>query len=212
VAARGRQCLHPIVGGSRRFQKSLFVPREFVALNHDGKTNHEKNTLKNEPLKNTEKNMTKTNAMRMLDAAKIKYEIKEYEVDEIDLSGRHIAEQIGLPMPQVFKTLVLQGASREYYVCVIPVAEELNLKKAAKHFGEKKIEMIPHREITNVTGYIKGGCSPVGMKKLFRTAIHSSASGFETIIVSAGKVGLQMEVPVAALLEIAQAQLAEIAG
>jgi glycosyltransferase involved in cell wall biosynthesis len=92
------------------------------------------------------------------------------------------------------------------------LAEELNLKKAARHFGEKKIEMIPHREITNVTGYIKGGCSPVGMKKLFRTAIHSSASGFETIIVSAGKVGLQMEVPVAALLEIAQAQLAEIAG
>lgn len=152
----------------------------------------------------------KTNAIRIVEARKIPYSMYEYEAPDGFLDGVSVAAATGQNVDQVFKTLVLQGASREYYVCVIPVAKELNLKKAAKHFGEKKIEMIPHRDITKVTGYIKGGCSPVGMKKLFRTAIHQSASEFDTIIVSAGKVGLQMELPVTALLEVAEAQLADL--
>lgn len=155
-------------------------------------------------------NVHKTNAIRIVQAKKIPFEIYEYEAPDGFMDGVSVAAATGQNPDQVFKTLVLQGASRENYVCVIPVACELNLKKAAKHFGEKKIEMIPHRDITQVTGYIKGGCSPVGMKKLFRTAIHVSASDFETIIVSAGKVGLQMEVPVDALLDVAQAQLGEL--
>lgn len=153
----------------------------------------------------------KTNAIRIVEARKIPYSMYEYDAPEGFLDGVSVAEATGQSVDQVFKTLVLQGASREHYVCVIPVAKELNLKKAAKHFGEKKIEMIPHRDITKVTGYIKGGCSPVGMKKLFRTAIDQSASNFDTIIVSGGKVGLQMELPVEALLEVAEAQLADIA-
>lgn len=155
-------------------------------------------------------NIHKTNALRILQAKKIPFEVYEYEAPDGFLDGVSVAKATGQNVDQVFKTLVAQGSSREFYVCVIPVACELNLKKAAKHFGEKKIEMIPHRDITKVTGYIKGGCSPVGMKKLFRTAIHESASAFETIIVSAGKVGLQMEVPVEALLEVAEAQLADL--
>lgn len=153
----------------------------------------------------------KTNAVRIVESRKIPYSMYEYEAPDGFLDGVSVAEATGQNVDQVFKTLVLQGASHEFYVCVIPVAKELNLKKAAKHFGEKKIEMIPHRNITKVTGYIKGGCSPVGMKKLFKTAIDESASSFETIIVSAGKVGLQMELPVTDLLEVAQAGLADIA-
>lgn len=152
----------------------------------------------------------KTNAIRIVQAKKIPFSVYEYEAPDGFLDGVSVAQQVGQNVDQVFKTLVLQGASREYYVCVIPVAKELNLKKAAKHFGEKNIAMIPHKDITKVTGYIKGGCSPIGMKKLFATAVHESAASFETIIFSAGKVGLQMELPVPALLEIAQAQLADI--
>ncbi len=155
-------------------------------------------------------NVHKTNAIRIVQTKKIPFEVYEYEAPDGFLDGVSVAQATGQNPDQVFKTLVLQGASRENYVCVIPVAKELNLKKAAKHFGEKKIEMILARDITKVTGYIKGGCSPVGMKKLFRTAIDESAGSFETIIVSAGKVGLQMQLPVNALLEVAQAQLAEL--
>ncbi len=153
----------------------------------------------------------KTNAIRIVQAKGIPFSMYEYEAPDGFLDGVSVAAATGQNVDQVFKTLVLQGASREFFVCVIPVAKELDLKKAAKHFGEKKIEMIPHRDITKVTGYIKGGCSPVGMKKLFRTAIDQSAESFETIIVSAGKVGLQMELPVDALLEVAEARLADIA-
>ena len=155
-------------------------------------------------------NIHKTNAIRIVQAKKIPFEIYEYDAPEGFLDGVSVAQATGQRMEQVFKTLVLQGASREHYVCVIPVAKELNLKKAAKHFGEKKIEMILARDITKVTGYIKGGCSPVGMKKLFRTAIDQSAGNLETMIVSAGKVGMQMELPVTALLEVAEAQLADL--
>ena len=116
------------------------------------------------------------------------------------MDGLSAARSAGIPEEKVFKTLVLQGASREYFVCAIPVGKELDLKKAARHFGEKKIEMIPMRDLTKVTGYIKGGCSPIGMKKKFRTAVDQSAEHLETIVVSAGKVGIQMEVPTSGLL------------
>lgn len=152
----------------------------------------------------------KTNAVRIVEAKKIPYQVYEYDAPGGFLDGVSVARATGMDMEKVFKTLVLQGTSREYYVCVIPVAKELNLKKAAKHFGEKKIEMIPAKDITKVTGYIKGGCSPVGMKKLFATAIDESAGNLKTMVVSAGKVGLQMEVPVASLLEVTGAKLAEL--
>lgn len=152
----------------------------------------------------------KTNAVRIMEARKVPYKIYEYDVPDGFLDGVSVAKATGQNVDQVFKTLVLQGASREHYVCVIPVAKELNLKKAAKHFGEKKIEMILARDITKVTGYIKGGCSPVGMKKQFRTAIDDSASAFETIIVSAGKVGMQMEVALDGLLAAAEGDLAQL--
>ncbi len=152
----------------------------------------------------------KTNAIRIMGTKKIPYQIHEYDAPEGFLDGVSVAKATGLNPEKVFKTLVVQGTSREYYVCVIPVAKELNLKKAAKHFGEKKIEMIPARDITKVTGYIKGGCSPVGMKKLFKTAIDNSAQNLATFVVSAGKVGLQMEVPVKGLLDVIGAELAEL--
>ncbi len=149
----------------------------------------------------------KTNALRLLDAHKISYETRSYEAPDGFLDGVSVAKQVGLPVERVFKTLVTQGASGEHYVCVIPVAGELDLKKAAAHFGEKKIEMIHARDITKVTGYIKGGCSPVGMKKPFPTAIDEMAAQFERIVVSAGKVGLQMDVPLAGLMEVTGAEL-----
>lgn len=152
----------------------------------------------------------KTNAVRMIAARKIPYEVIEYDAPDGFLDGVSVAEATGQNPDQVFKTLVLVGASRQNYVCVIPVNHELDLKKAAKHFGEKKIEMIHARDITKITGYIKGGCSPVGMKKLFPTAIDRSASNFEEILVSAGKVGLQMKVPTAALLDIVKGKTADL--
>lgn len=152
----------------------------------------------------------KTNAVRLLDLKKVDYILHEYDAPDGFLDGVSVAKATGVDPERVFKTLVAQGASREFYVCVIPVAHELDLKKAAKHFGEKKLEMIPAREITKVTGYIKGGCSPVGMKKQFRTAIDESAKTFERIVVSAGKVGLQMDLPLTSLMEAASADLAEL--
>ena len=117
----------------------------------------------------------KTNVMRLLDAAGIPYRTQEYEVDEKDLSGVHVAESIGQDVDTVFKTLVLKGEKTGYLVCCIPVAEELDLKKAARAAGDKKVEMLPMKELLPVTGYIRGGCSPVGMKKKFPTYIEESA-------------------------------------
>ncbi len=154
--------------------------------------------------------ISKTNAVRLLDSKKIQYEIYEYDAPEGFLDGVSVAKATGMPVDKVFKTLVTQGASHEYYVCIIPVAAELDLKKAAKHFGEKKLDMIPARNITAVTGYIKGGCSPLGMKKAFRTAIHQSAAELGKIVVSAGKVGLQMEISPQDLLAVAKASLADL--
>lgn len=134
----------------------------------------------------------KTNAARLLDKAKIRYELVAYEVDENDLGAVHVAEQLNEPVEQVFKTLVLKGDKSGYFVCVIPGAEELDLKKAAKISGNKNCEMIPMKELLPTTGYIRGACSPIGMKKHFPTYIHETCNEFDRIYVSAGKRGLQL--------------------
>ncbi len=136
----------------------------------------------------------KTNVMRILDSENIGYKTYEYKADKDHLDGITVAKQIGLEVNRVYKTLVCQGHSKDHYVFVIPVAEELNLKKAAKAVGEKSVEMIRVADINKITGYIRGGCSPIGMKKSFKTVIDRSAVGLETIVVSAGKIGHQVEV------------------
>lgn len=152
----------------------------------------------------------KTNAVRIVEAAGIEYQLYTYDAPDGFLDGVSVAKQTGQDVEHVFKTLVLVGHSKEHYVCVIPVAEELDFKKAAKHFGEKNIEMIHAKDITNITGYIKGGCSPVGMKKPFRTAIDWTAELQETICVSGGKVGLQMELSPSELAEMIGAEFVEL--
>ncbi len=136
--------------------------------------------------------MQKTNVMRMLDKAKIIYTTAEYEVDESDLSGTHIAAVTGMNPETVFKTLVAKGDKTGHCVFCIPCAMEVDLKKAAKVTGNKKVEFLPLKELLPTTGYIRGGCSPIGMKKKFPTFIHESAKNFETISVSGGMRGLQV--------------------
>lgn len=136
--------------------------------------------------------MTKTNAMRLLDAAGITYDTAEYNYDENDLSGTHAAEAIGMPPEQVFKTLVTRGDKTGILVFCIPVNCELDLKKAATVSGNKKLEMIHVKEILGLTGYIRGGCSPIGMKKQYPTFIDESAELFDTLAVSAGMRGRQI--------------------
>ena len=128
-----------------------------------------------------------------------------YEVDETDLSAIHVAEQLNEPIEKVFKTLVLKGDKTGYFVCIVPGAEELDLKKAAKISGNKNCDMIPMKELLPTTGYIRGACSPVGMKKLFPTFIHQSCLDFERIYVSAGKRGLQLYVSSSGLIYISKA-------
>jgi Cys-tRNA(Pro)/Cys-tRNA(Cys) deacylase len=138
----------------------------------------------------------KTNVHRLLDAAGISYTTAEYEADESDLSGVHAARMLGIPVEQVFKTLVLQDAavpgSGGFLVCCIPAAEELDLRKTARIGGRKKVELIPVRDLLPVTGYIRGGCSPIGMKKKFPTLIDETAELFDTISISAGARGCQV--------------------
>lgn len=136
--------------------------------------------------------MTKTNALRILDSAGIKYECKSYEVDENDLSGTHIAKTIGADPDSVFKTLVCRDEKGGHHVFCIPAAEELDLKKCASVASVKKIDMIAVKELLPLTGYIRGGCSPIGMKKTFPTYIDDTAKLFEKIHLSAGQRGLQM--------------------
>lgn len=152
----------------------------------------------------------KTNAIRMVESAKIPFEVHTYDAPEGFLDGVSVAKETGMDVDKVFKTLVLVGHSKENYVCVIPVAEELDLKKAAKVFGEKNIEMIHAKDITKTTGYIKGGCSPVGMKKQFATAIHNSAEHLDKFCVSAGKVGMQMELSPTALCDLVDGTFADL--
>ena len=141
----------------------------------------------------------KTNVMRILEQKKIPYTVHYYEEGEGPTGtseyGLHVAQALGHDPEQSFKTLVARGASREIYVFEVPVAESLDLKKAARTVGEKSIELLAVKEITGVTGYIRGGCSPVGMKKQFHTVFHETVILFDTICVSAGKIGYQVELP-----------------
>ena len=151
--------------------------------------------------------MTKTNAMRMLDAAKIPYEVLTYEVDENDLSGMHIAEELGFPCERMFKTLVARGDKTGPLVFCIPVAGELDLRRAAAQTGNKKIELVPVKELLGLTGYIRGGCSPIGMKKKFPTYLDESALLHESVTVSSGTRGAQLLLSRAALVSFVQAKL-----
>ena len=135
-----------------------------------------------------EKKEVKTNVMRILEKEKIPYEHQSYECDDF-IDGIHTADMLGLPHEKVYKTLVTQGTSKNYFVFVIPIAEELDMKKAAKSVGEKSVSMIPVKDITAVTGYIRGGCTAIGMKKQYITRIDSSAESLDEIYVSGGKRG-----------------------
>lgn len=139
------------------------------------------------------KGPAKTNAARLLDKARIAYELIPYEVDENNLAADHVAESLGEDINLVFKTLVLHGEKTGYFVCVVPGNTEVDLKKAAKAAGAKKAELIPMKELLPLTGYIRGGCSPIGMKKPFPTFIHSSAVDLDFIYISAGQRGLQLK-------------------
>ena len=154
--------------------------------------------------------MTKTNAMRMLDGVKIAYQVLEYEVDENDLSGIHIAEQLNFPQEKMFKTLVAKGDKTGPLVFCIPVAGEIDLKAAASITQNKKIEMIHVKDLLALTGYIRGGVSPIGMKKKFPTWIDESALEFDEITVSSGTRGAQLLINRAALLQFVQAKTAHL--
>ena len=152
----------------------------------------------------------KTNAARLLDRAKIPYELIPYRVDEEHLAATHVAEQLGEEIACVFKTLVLKGDRTGYFVCVVPGDHEVDLKAAAKVSGNKKVDLIPMKELLPVTGYIRGGCSPIGMKKAFPTYIHASASEHPFIYISAGVRGLQLKLSPADLAAYVRAAFAEI--
>lgn len=151
--------------------------------------------------------INKTNAARLLDRAKIPYELIPYEVDENNLAATHVAEQLGEPVERVFKTLVLHGDRSGYFVCVIPGDKEVDLKLAAKVSGNKKADLIPMKELLPVTGYIRGGCSPIGMKKPFPVFLHETAMDYPFIYISAGVRGLQIRLAPAALVEYTGATL-----
>ena len=151
----------------------------------------------------------KTNAIRILDKHKISYELRTYEAGEA-IDGVSVANKIGRDPEEVFKTLVTRGNSKEIYVFVIPVAKELDLKKAAKSAGEKSLQMIHVKDITKYTGYIRGGCSPVGMKKLYKTFIQEEAKELENICVSGGKKGLQVKLEPMDLIKIINGSFADV--
>lgn len=148
------------------------------------------------------KKISKTNALRILEKEKINFEVMTYDLNDGKIDGISVAEKIGRSTSVVFKTLVTQGSSREHYVFIIPVENELDLKKAAKAAKEKKMEMIHVKDIQKLTGYIRGGCSPVGMKKKFKTFVDISSKKVDRIIVSGGKIGMQIEIEVEDILKI----------
>ncbi|MBQ0043592.1 MAG: Cys-tRNA(Pro) deacylase [Bacteroidales bacterium] len=152
----------------------------------------------------------KTNAARLLDKAGVAYELVPYEVDENNLAADHVAAQLGEPLEQVFKTLVLQGDKTGHFVCVIPGGEEINLKKAAKISGNKKCDLIHMKELLPTTGYIRGGCSPIGMKKPFPTYIEESALLYDYIYISAGVRGLQFKINPEDLIAFVPAEPSDI--
>ena len=152
----------------------------------------------------------KTNAVRLVEQAKIPCRESFYEFDENDLNGNHAAAAIGMPPEQVFKTLVARGEKTGINVFCIPVCCELDLKKAAKAAGDKNMELVAVKELLNLTGYIRGGCSPVGMKKQYPTVFHETAEIVDTIMVSAGKIGYQVELAPDALIELVEGTLADV--
>ena len=154
--------------------------------------------------------LEKTNVMRILDSKKVKYIPHAYEAEEA-ASGTEVADILGLDPKKVFKTLVTVGKSGEHYCFVVPVEKELNLKKAAKAVGEKSIEMIKSKELLPLTGYVHGGCSPIGMKKFLRTTFHTTAQEFDTIIFSGGKIGRHVELSLADLGKVIRYSVADIA-
>lgn len=164
---------------------------------------------KGKRLKSILKAKDKTNVMRLLDSKKIDYEMHTYEPDAT-MSGEEIAGILGEDAQKVFKTLVTQGKSKTYYVFVVPVEAELDLKKAAKCVGEKSIAMIKQKELLPLTGYVHGGCSPIGMKKHFTTTIHETINDYDRIYVSGGKVGFQIELEPEDLIKISGASVGDI--
>jgi Cys-tRNA(Pro)/Cys-tRNA(Cys) deacylase len=156
--------------------------------------------------------MTKTNAARILDTHNIKYELISYEVDENDLSAPTVAAKLGQDIDQVFKTLVLRGDKSGIIVAVIPGAEELDLKKMAKASGNKSVEMVAMKELLELTGYIRGGCSPIGMKKKYPTFIHETCILFDFIFISAGIRGLQFQINPNDLVEVTGATIADVSS
>ncbi len=151
----------------------------------------------------------KTNAMRILDKNKISYEVNTYECDEF-IDGVHIADMLGQPYESSFKTLVAVGKSKNYYVFAIPIAMELDMKKAAAAVNEKSVELIHVKDINAVTGYIRGGCTPIGMKKLYRTVFHSTITDFDKVIISGGKIGAQIILAPADLIKVVNASVYDI--
>ena len=156
--------------------------------------------------------IAKTNAARLLDKAKVSYELIPYEVDENDLSAIHVAASLGENIEQVFKTLVLHGDKTGYFVCVIPGEHEVDLKLAAKVSGNKKCDLIPMKELLPLTGYIRGGCSPIGMKKNYPVYIHESCLSHDPIYISAGQRGLQIKIAAGALIEFVSAEVGDLVG
>ncbi|MBE6291927.1 MAG: Cys-tRNA(Pro) deacylase [Bacteroidales bacterium] len=152
----------------------------------------------------------KTNVARLLDQAQIPYELVPYEVDENDLSAPHVAEVLDENVAQVFKTLVLQGDRKGYFVCVIPGDATVDLKLAARVSGNKKCELVPVKQLLPLTGYIRGGCSPIGMKKHFPTYIHHTCTDFPHIYISAGVRGLQVKLAPDDLMRVVQAEIAPL--
>lgn len=151
----------------------------------------------------------KTNAVRILDRSKINYELLTYECDEF-IDGLHTAEKTGAPVDQSYKTLVMQGKSRKFYVFVIQIAKEVDLKAAARAVSEKSVEMIHVKDITTITGYVRGGCSPLGMKKQFPTVIDSSAQQYDEIYISGGRIGTTIKLNPNDLLKVINGQYADI--
>lgn len=155
------------------------------------------------------KKENKTNAMRILESMKIEFTTVTYECDEF-IDAIHIADQLGMPYEVVYKTLVTVGKSKEHYVFVIPIAEEIDLKKAARVVGEKSMEMLPLKELTALTGYVRGGCTSIGMKKKFRTVIQEDAEILDEIMVSGGKIGIQLKLQPEDLRRAADAEFADV--
>lgn len=152
----------------------------------------------------------KTNAARLLEQAGIPFELVPYEVDENNLAATHIAEQLGEDIKAVFKTIVLTAGPGQFFVCVVPGDAEIDLKKAAKVAGYKKVDLIPMKELLPLTGYIRGGCSPVGMKKPFPSFFHETASGLRFFYVSAGMRGLQFKLAPSDLIDYVGGKLADL--